>query len=114
MVIEYNVTNTNKDKVAILIEPRINNAGFRYHVDIRVKPFRKKKDFRPLCDMTDNYSYRILPYGSFENGSFEREARRKEEVLKWISEEQLREALAYAYSQLKPTENNLAYGFYGF
>lgn len=109
MVIEYNVTNTNKDKVAILIEPRINNAGFRYHVDIRVKPFRKKKDFRPLCDMTDNYSYRILPYGSFE-----REARRKEEVLKWISEEQLREALAYAYSQLKPTENNFAYGFYGF
>lgn len=108
MVIEYNVTNTNKDKVAILIEPRTDNVGFRYHVDIRVKPFRKKKDFRPLCDMTGNYSYRTLPYGSFE-----REARRKEEVLKWISEEQLREALAYAYSQLKPTENNFVYGFYG-
>lgn len=70
--------------------------------DIKIKKYRKK-EFIYLKDIiTDDYSYRALPYKGDERPKY-----RLEYYLKYVTEDQLKQALLNAWERYKPEVDNL-------
>lgn len=105
MRITTEVINSNKDKIKIHVEP---NCGFssrniEYEIRLEITPHRKRKSFFLDYIMRDDYRFRFL------HTTEERENYAKEEVLKYITIEQLQMAVNNAYDALKPMAENIKF-----
>ena len=105
MRITTEVINSNKDKVAIHVEPNCNysSRNIEYKIRLEITPYRKRKSFFLEGIIRDDYRFRSL------HTTEERENYVKEEVLKYITIEQLQMAVDKAYETLKPTAENIKF-----
>lgn len=106
MKITTEVTNSNKDKVKIHVEPNCNysSRNIKYGISLEITPYRKRKSFfLDYIIRGNNYGCRFL------HTKEERENYAKEEVLKYITIEQLQMAVNNAYDALKPTAENIKF-----
>lgn len=97
------VTNDNKDKVKIRVDVYYDNwsSSFRYNVGLEITPYRKRKSFRLKDELTNDYKYR-----SFDNNA-DKQDYAKSEFLKYVTEDQINQAVYMAYESLKPTKENI-------
>lgn len=104
MTITTEVINENKDKIKIHITPDTDwiSINISYRIKIEVIPYRKRKSIFPLLNLTDDYNYRYADKNDRANMI-------KSEIFKYITKEQLQEAVNNAYKQLVPTEENIIY-----
>ena len=105
MRITTEVINSNKDKVKIHVEPNCNysSRNIEYKIRLEITPYRKRKSFFLDYIIKDDYRFRFL------HTTEERENYIKEEVLKYITIEQLQMAVNNAYDALKPTAENIKF-----
>lgn len=106
MQIITEVTNENKDRIAIVVEPLCDylSQGITYRIDLVVTQYKKRKSIRISYELRDDYKYRNLEFGSQA-----REDYVKAKMLEYVTEEQIQEAVNKAYEALKPTADNLKY-----
>lgn len=102
MQIITEVINENKDKVKIRVSPYECYGDFKYKISLEITPYRKRKSFH--LDFINDYNYRSLEYGSQARNDYA-----KEQVFKYVTEEQIRDALNKAYEALKPLSDNVLY-----
>lgn len=105
MRITTEVINSNKDKVKIHVEPNCNcsSRNIEYKIRLEITPYRKRKSFFLDSIIKDDYRFRFL------HTKEERKKYTKEEVLKYITIEQLQMAVDSAYEALKPTAENIKF-----
>ena len=94
------VTNENKDKVEIRVIACCDSISIKYRVDLKITPYRKRKSFYLKSEIMNNYKYR-----SFDNNA-DKQDYAKSEFLKYVTEEQINQAVYMAYESLKPTKEN--------
>lgn len=106
MQIITEVTNENKDKIKIRVDPNCDysSKNITYKISLEITPFRKRKSFYLSSVVSDNYSFRRLEFGSKARDDYA-----KAEVLKYVTEEQLQAAVDKAYESLKPTADNIKF-----
>ena len=106
MQIITEVTNENKDKIKIRVDPNCDSLsrGITYRISLEITPYRKRKSFYLSSVLSDDYNFRYLEFGSKA-----REDYAKAEVLKYVTEEQLQAAVDKAYESLKPTVDNIKF-----
>ena len=131
MKITTEVINSNKDKIKIHVEPNCNysSRNIEYRISLEITPYRKRKSFFLNNIISDDYSFRVLyttgrPVGTIimpaflyykeeavDSRSILKAAEKtfKEEVLKYITIEQLQIAVNNAYDALKPTAENIKF-----
>ena len=99
------VTNEKKDKVKIHVDAYCDtwSRGITYNVDLEITPYRKRTSFRLKSQLINDYTYR-----SFDN-STDKQEYAKSEFLKYVTEEQLNQAIYTAYERLKPTKENIRF-----
>lgn len=99
MLIISEVTSPHKDRVKIRVEPNCDclSRGITYKISLEITPYRKRKSFYLHSVLSDDYNFRRLEFGSKA-----REDYAKAEVLKYVTEEQLQEAIDKAYQALNP------------
>lgn len=101
------VTNENKDKIKIRVNVYCDrwSDDIKYIVDLEITPYRKRKSFYLMSVISDNYKYRSL-----DNSGMSRHDYAKSEFLKYVTEEQIQQAVNMAYESLKPTQENISFG----
>lgn len=105
MRITTEVINSNKDKIKIHVEPDCNysSRNIEYKIRLEITPYRKRKSFFLDYIIGDDCRFRFL------HTTEEKENYVKEEVLKYITIEQLQMAVDKAYEALKPTAENIKF-----
>lgn len=101
--------NENKDTISIYCEMFLESIGRQVRadyriVDIGIIPYRKRIEKFISHSIRDRYEYRILPYDGIERKNYV-----KSEFLKYVTEEQMTQAIANLYDMIKPTEENTQY-----
>lgn len=100
--------NENGDTISIYGELFIESIGsvkvdYRI-VNIGIIPYRKRKERFLASSIKDRYDYRNLPYDSKE-----REQYIRDEMLKYVSSEQLDVAVKNIYKMIEPTDENVRF-----
>jgi len=100
--------NENKDMISIycdIFQGTVGIPKIEYRItNIGIIPYRKRKEIFLGTNIRDRYEYRGLPFNSVERENYV-----KSEFLKYVTEEQLKQAIKNAYELLKPNAENVSY-----
>lgn len=95
-VLKFKKENGNEITIHVSIFNDFTKLEFKIE-DITIRPFRKQKSISLRSQIIDSYGYRRMEYN-------EREKHLMQEYLKYVTEEQLNEAILNTWEFIKSTE----------